>query len=293
MRITTTLKNFVSTGELELPPAPQENEVVISVSGIYNARPDEYVATFSLIQAGESAELTDMVMNTRIEAFKQGIKATGVKDADIYIDMISFIPKYQYELEQKIFSKTYNEVPSGFELKKNVSIRYKEPLALDKLISVATKSEIYDLVKVDCFIQNLQSYKDSLKTQCVNEIHEKIKLYKKLDIRLDTLKKTITEEFNQIYPQNRYSQYIAFSRPVAPSGKKSFLHTNENEKAISQYYNALDYNTFDIVMNPIILEPPIQIIYRLSIRYFLKKDEKRSESHYLLTPLVETTKTIR
>lgn len=286
-------KNFVGAGEPGLPLLPDENEIVISVSGIYNALPDEYVATFSMIQAGESAELTDQVMNARIDAFRQGIRATGVKDADMYVDMISFIPKYQYELEQKIFSKTYNEVPSGFELQKNFSIRYKEPSALEKLISVAAKSEIYDLVKVDCFIHNLQPYKDSLKTQCNNEIREKMKRYKSLDVRLDTLKKTIAEKFDQIYPQNRYSHYIAFSRPVPPTGKKTFLHTNENEKAISQYYNGLNYNTFDIVINPTILEPPIQIVYRLTVRYFLSKDHNGPEAHYLITPLAETPKPVR
>lgn len=286
-------KNFVDANGLQSPPLPDENEVVISVSGIYNAPPDEYVATFSMIQVGESAELTDQAMNARIEAFKQGIKATGLKDADIYVDMISFVPKYQYELEQRIFSKTYNEVPSGFELRKNVLIRYKEPSALDKLISVAAKSEIYDLVKVDCFIQNPQPFKDSLKTHCVNEIREKIKRYKSLDVRLDTLKKTIAEQFDQIYPQNRYSLYLAFSRPVPPSGKKNFLNTNENEKAVSQYYSALDYSRFDIVVNPTILEPPIQIIYRLTVRYFLPKDQKEPETHYLITPLTETSKPVR
>lgn len=286
-------KNFTGTEDLKLPLLPEDNEISISVSGIYNALPDEYVAAFSIIQAGESAELTDQMMHARIEAFRQGIRSMGVRDEDIYVDMISFIPKYEYALEHKVFSKTYNEVPSGFELQKNVSIRYKEPQTLDKLISIAAKSEIYDLIKVDCFVRNPQPIKDSLKTRCISELHEKMKLYKSLGFRLDTLKKTISENFDRIYPQTRYTYYTAFSRPLPPPLKKNSQFINENEKAVSQYYKALDYNTFDIIFNPTVLEPPIQVIYRLSVRYFLPKDQKGTEAHYLVTPLAETPKPVR
>ena len=66
--------------------------------------------------------------------------------------MISFVPVYQYETEKKVFNrKTYNEVPAGFELKKNIHIKFSDPEQLNEFISILSNYEIYDLVRVDYF----------------------------------------------------------------------------------------------------------------------------------------------
>jgi hypothetical protein len=75
-----------------------------------------------------------------------------VKEKDVFTDMLSFVPVYEIETTRKLFSKTYQEVPAGFEIQKNIHIKFTDARILDQLVTAAAKEEIYDLVKVDFFV---------------------------------------------------------------------------------------------------------------------------------------------
>jgi uncharacterized protein YggE len=187
----TSFHNFPS----DLPPAISDGIVTLSINGLMNISPESYVATFGMVQGGESAELTERTMHDRVSQFKAKLVEAGYKDQDIYVDVISFVPKYNIETEQRLFSKSYNEVPVGFELQKNVMIRYKEPQELDRLISTAARLEIYDLVKVDYCHRDLQMLKDSLRKQCMLKLGQRVDSYALLHLRLDTMQKEVAENF--------------------------------------------------------------------------------------------------
>ncbi len=59
-------------------------------------------------------------------ASSQRVKAQGVKEKDVFTDMLSFVPVYEIETTRKLFSKTYQEVPAGFEIQKNIHIRFTD-----------------------------------------------------------------------------------------------------------------------------------------------------------------------
>ncbi|WP_294199870.1 hypothetical protein [uncultured Chryseobacterium sp.] len=61
-----------------------------------NVKAEKYVAIFSVTQVGESAEEVNGLIENRIKAY-QG--------AETYVDMISFVPVYQYNAEKKTSSK--------------------------------------------------------------------------------------------------------------------------------------------------------------------------------------------
>jgi len=119
------------------------------------------VATFSVKQVGVTMQETEDLFNKRIGAI-QNFSATN-PSIKLFVDMISFVPVYEYETEQKLFSKkSYNEIPKGFELTKNLHIKYKDHELLKELISICAKSEIYNLVKVDYFSEKLETIKSEL-----------------------------------------------------------------------------------------------------------------------------------
>ncbi|MBC7865230.1 MAG: SIMPL domain-containing protein [Bacteroidia bacterium] len=179
-------------------------EISITVNGLMNLVADNYVAIFSIVQVAETIEKADTLMNNRIGTFKQKLRKAGIDVSEIKTDMISFVPKYDIETEQKLFSKVYNEIPAGFELQKNVSVRFKNSDKLDDIMSAAAGSEIFDLVKVDYFIPNIQRSLDSLRKRCLMEYKTKLKDYEMIGFKLDTLKKTFADNFATTYPPNRY-----------------------------------------------------------------------------------------
>lgn len=267
------------------------DEVVIKVNGLSNIVADNYVAVFNLVQVSETIDNTDQVMKSRILTFKQKLKAIGIDTSKISTDIISFVPKYEVQADNKNFSKTYNEVPAGFELEENVYVRYTNSAKLDDIVSAAAAAEIYDLVKVDYFVTNFQKSLDSLRLKCLHEIKIKTKEYEIVGFKLDTMKKVMADNFTTVYPQTRYSSYQAFSRPSLSAAKKKAMSSsayNEIAKPTSKYYSPVSYDEYDIILNPVITEPVVQISYTITVKYFVKPEEKQKNLYYILNSSGET-----
>ena len=258
-------------------------EINITVNGLMNLVSTNYVAVFNIVQVAENPEATDTYMSNRISRFKQELKKIGIDTNDIKTDMLSFVPKYEFQAEAKLFSKTYNEVPAGFELSKNVSVRFKNSSDVDAIVTAAAAAEIYDLAKVDYFVPDIQKSLDSLRLICLKEVKAKGKSYEILGFKLDTLKKVITDNFVTTYPQTRYFTYKAFSRPSLPSTrKKPLVNLNDATNVNSRFYNQIDYDHYDVVVNPVITEPVVQLSYSVAVKYFLKDDDKPKNNYYII-----------
>jgi len=284
--ISANMGNYqYSQGNLQSPNAnrgpatnayPLDDQFTIKVNGLMNAVATSYVAVFNIVQLGLTAKSTDSTMNSTIAEFKRNLEKIGIDTSDFKTDMISFVPKFGYESDKKIFSKRYNEVPDGFELEKNLYVRFKRSSALDGILSAAASAEIYDLVKVDYFLPNAQKLIDSLRLRCLMEAKSRIKSYEMVGFELDTMKKTIADNFTTIFPETRYFSYSAYSRPSFSLLKKRATDqpfVSEYDKPISRYYNQVDYDSYDIIINPVIIEPVVQLSYTITLKYFLKKDQ--------------------
>ena len=131
-----------------------ENSMTFEVNGLFNRKADAYLAIFNMTQVGENASVANDLLNTRYQNFVNEVASAGVKAEDIFLDMVSQVPIYELEVTKKFFSKTYNEVPKGFELQKNIHVKFNKGEVLDKILTAAAKHEIYDLIKVDYFVEN-------------------------------------------------------------------------------------------------------------------------------------------
>jgi uncharacterized protein YggE len=257
--------------------------MIITLSGLMNAKADHYVATFNVIQVGETSEVTDQLMAKRIQRFKLSLKTMGIDTSEVKTDMISFVPKYNFNLESKIFSKSFNEVPDGFELQKSITIHYKNSSALDALISAAARAEIFDLVKVDYYINDINKNYETLRSKCLELLKGKIKSYELIGFRLDTLKKVFAEAQSAVVPQNRYSSYQAFSRPSIDVAKKRVsARYNELQHSNTRYYNPVSYDSYDLVINPVIDEPVVQLTYKIVVKYFIKEEKAKDRNTIMM-----------
>ncbi|WP_294822913.1 SIMPL domain-containing protein [uncultured Flavobacterium sp.] len=247
------------------------DELRIAIRGIYNEKPSLFSATFSIVQVGTSLEEIDALMNEKITAIKAGIKSVDPA-IEVLTDMISFVPVYEYEVSKKIFSKkTYTEKPAGYEMKKNLIIKYKTQ-ALDKIVSVCAANEVYDLVKVDYVIASLEAVQAKLQSRALEEYNAKLKYYSLvLGEDLALKKKTLSESYNLTYPVESYSRYTAFSRPQLPHTRNEIV--NDMAKNETNYYNPIMVKVHDFVVNPEITEPAVQVFYDLYVNIKLKKEE--------------------
>jgi len=260
-------------------------EITISVSGLLNAKADTYVAFFHVLQVGETAESTDSLMSARIGRFKRNLAKSAVDTAtEFHTDLISFVPKYDFNVVNKLFSKTYNEVPDGFELQKNLIIRYKNPSYLDAIVRAAAEAEIYDLVKVDYFIADVKKQYDQLYKQCLEVLQERIRSYQAIGVRLDTAKRTFADDFATILPENRYDSYQAVARPsidaIKRSGNSSVIKFKTADLTPSSYYRAVPYDEYDVVINPVVDQPMVQLTYQVLVKFFLNTEPPAVKRDY-------------
>jgi hypothetical protein len=238
--------------------------MTLTIKGIYNEKATSYVATFSIMQVGTTVEEVTGLLDEKVLNIKSGVAKLN-KNIDLVVDMISFVPTYEYEVNKKTFNKkTYNEKPSGFELKKNLMIQYKNASDLDDIISICAKQEVFDLAKVDYVTTNLDSIKTKLQDRVLLEYQNKLKFYGTIkNIDLFKKEKTINEGFNIIYPVENYKKYTAFSQAQLPYSVNGVV--NQITKNQTQFYDAMLPKSHSFVMNPDITEPAIQVLYEMTI----------------------------
>lgn len=248
-----------------------DTTIQINVKGLMNTNAETYIGIFGLAQTEETIEVCHELINKRIQTFVDALKELGIDKEDVYVDFISQVPIFEYEMEKKMFSKTYNEIPAGFEVKKNVHIKFKSPDVAEKLLILAAKNEIYDLVKVDYILADIEKAYDTLRNECIRVMNEKITDFKKLGISFAADYKTISESQNCVYPIERYSTYKSFNEKSQSTIKKDGKRIPKADSQVTIYYDKLPAKNFDIVLNPDPVKHPVQLTYNLTMRFVLKK----------------------
>jgi uncharacterized protein YggE len=261
-----------------------DGSITLSISGLLNAKADTYVAFFHILQVGHTASMTDSLMNVRIKKFKSILQRSGIDTSSVHTDIISFVPKYDVQVFKKLFSKTFNEVPDGFEMQKNLIVNYKNPVQLNAIVTAAASAEIYDLVKVDYFVNDIEKEYGRLRENTVKIFKERLKTLKIAGIKIDSLKTTFADDFGTTLPQNRYGQYQAIARPSfkgkdagGEASKFSFY-----EPTASRYYQALSYDNFDFVINPVVSEPMVQLTYQMKVKFTLVVEKEQADNYLFI-----------
>lgn len=254
----------------------QGNVLTLEVNAMMNATADSYLAIFHIVQLGQTAEEADSLLSARIDGFTRRITAAGVKDADVFTDMLSFIPVYEIETTRKLFSTTYQEVPAGFEIQKNIHITFRDARVLDKLVTAAAKEEIYDLVKVDYFVQQQSACYDTLRTFATRLLQRKLDSFEKLGVKVKDSYRNAAEQNGAYFPLDRYTAYQSRTQASLNSRRKGQV-VNDVRRPQTLFYNKVPYGNFDIVLHAEITEPPVQYTYNLVLQCELPPNVKEKE----------------
>jgi len=250
-----------------------ENIVEFRVNALSNQRADSYTAIFNIVQLGKTAEEANTALKNRLDPLLSEMKSMGVREEDIYIDMVNFLPKYEYDVSKKLFSKkTYTEIPIGFELQKNIHVRFVKPAILDEIVAAAARREIYDIVKVDYFVKDSKNIYADLRKAALTYIGEIKAAYKGL-LPLDSAYVVTGENTWVAYPGDRYQSYQAFCSQSLDASQRADAKVERADKPVSQFYDAIAANDYDIVVNPEILEPCVQFSYNLVVRCTLPEQK--------------------
>ena len=246
------------------------SDLLVRVHVLYNAAPSSYMAIFHMNQAGKKVQDIDSVMGKRVAKLIAQGQSIGLKKEDFYTDMIALVPIF--EKEKKTFGKNYTQVPKGFEMQKNLHVRYKNAAQLDALFTLAAQCEIYDLIKVEYFYDSTETANQILKNKAVQVLNQKLKTYKQMGISLDTNFRMVQEQRHQYFPIDEYRSYspLAVSTLEADEvsdATKSGIPQQSSTQRTTMFYNQVSSDGFDAVINPAPLAPTIQFVYNVDVRY--------------------------
>jgi len=242
----------------------------IKADVLMNVQATSYVAVLSITQAGENVLQTDSLMDVRLNNVFNELNKAGIPIENTHVDFISMLPTYEFEMYEKRYSKTMNEVPTGFEMKKNIHVRFAEHDRINDLITAAAKAEIYDLVKIDYNVGDMNLIYDQLRIKAEEIIRKKSESYARMGFTLEAQNYTNTQ--GSAYPMERYVKYLAANTGVPKSiAKKSSkdkpVEYNYADKNTTIYYEKVPANQFDLVINADMVEPTVQFYYSLNINY--------------------------
>ncbi len=293
--------NYIAYGTQTTPtrysdiPMQQPGDLNFSIKGLYNVTADSYLAIFSFTQVGKTQKETNDLLKNKIDSIRYNMVKMG-KKAELYVDMISFVPLYEVASEKKLFSKkTYNEIPIGFELKKNLHFKYSDPQVLETLVTLCADQEIYDLVRVDYFVENIEAKKAELIKKAEAQLNAKIARYGALtNETYNDKNRFMAEGFAVHYPVEQYQSYQAYCSNALQHKSGAVV---QSQKVVSQYYMPKLNKSFDFVINPSFLAPVVQIEYEIKMQLVQKpvkaepKDEPKEvikkeivKDIYIVTP---------
>lgn len=266
--------------DLNITPYGSSFSQLLEANVMINVKATSFVATFSLTQFAKTVEEAETAMKSRTELFRNMLGQTNSGAQYVFVDPVSMVPTYEMELTEKKLSKTYNEVPSGFEIKKNVHITFKEQNQINDIISIAAKAEVYDLVKVDYNVEDKDALLDQLRNEALRILMDKKKVMEQAGIY--TRFTNVGEKQGSAFPSERYSQYTAFKASTAPYQLVNYkkgqpaqtVQYNYAEKQKTVYYEKVTDKQFDKVINPVVYEPMVQVYFSLKGQFVIYDPEK-------------------
>ena len=247
----------------DLPPTA--TSMFVDADVLMNVKADEFVAVFGLAQEGATVEEASQKMDAVVKEFTAELKTLHVRDTDIYVDFVTQPKIYGYDIVDNVAK----EKLTGFEQKKNISVHYTDRDLLDKLILAAAKSQIYDLIKVDYVVKDINAIHDKLMVEASAIVKQKVANDEKLlGIKTEPPAEIYAQRTAIHYPTVLYDSYTAAeSESIARPANLQRFTVQQARKGKTFFFNGLDGNGFDKVINPVILEPVVQFTLYLKVKY--------------------------
>jgi uncharacterized protein YggE len=255
----------------ELPPTGTSTFVECNV--LMNIKADEHVALFGIAQEGATLAECSAKMDAAIKAFSADLKPLGIGGDDLFVDFVAQTKVYGFEVQGDILQ----EELVGFELKKNVSIHYQEPALLESIALAAARSQIFDLIKVDYIVKDIQRVQEKLMEEAATVAQSKISRYEKLlGIKLQPPAQVYAEKSAIYYPTQMYDSYTAYESEAIRGGPDRQRYTVRSaRKSRTFFFNGLSADGFDAVINPVVTEPVVQFTLYLKVKYEVEQTKAK------------------
>ena len=261
----------------------QSERFVMEIKVLNNVVADFQVAIFNITQIGASAEEAERLATERTSGFMRDLRGLGIADSSMFQDIISFAP--YYSTTKRLFTSSMVKKPAGFELQKNIHIRFADGKLINQILSIAARHEIYDLVRVDYYVEDIQQVYHTMRLKAIEEANLRQEAFASIGMDLSEVHRKLAEGHETYMPQDRYLDYTGVTLIAKEEKMEGGNETDDFRNPQTAFYAPVSYQEFDVVLNPVIMEPVVQFTYTLKIDFeypYKSKDEEATP------PLAET-----
>jgi uncharacterized protein YggE len=242
--------------------------LVITANVLLNKKADYYLVTIGTKDEGKTVIDCGKKLNDRIKAFTSDLVKLGINKNEVYTDYVSQTKTYDH----KVDGSTIIEFFDGFEIRKNLIIKLRDLDLIDKITELASKQEIYDIVKVEYFNADVEQIYDQLFDEVIKVIEKKkLKFSAHSSTPVSNKYRIIQDDFNIYYPKDMYKQYNeAYETSVLSADYSRGYIKKEARKDRTFYYEGVQNSLgLDKVIDEVSPIVGIQYILKLSIIYEL------------------------
>lgn len=247
-----------------------DSSFIIEANVLMNVIADSYIATFSVSQEANNVKDCNEKIDKRIKDFLSALNKFGISQNDVFVDFVTQTQIADY----RVIGNYSEQYISGFELKKNVIIHFKNISDLDKIVVIAAEFEIYDLTNVEYNVLDVNKIYLQLFNSAVEIINQKKELYSKAtNSKLLPNSEIFGENFYAVFPIQLYNAY-------APNISSSYYDYNDRAKRKelrqnkTYYYQKVSYSGYDKIINPVVVEPAVEYGLTLQIKFNIEKIKK-------------------
>lgn len=261
-----------------------QDRMVFEVNILNNVKADSYVVTLGLNQESHSVETCNSAINQRVSTFKSEIKKLGIKENDIYVDFVSQTKIYGYQTSTQGGNVNIQQKDEGFEIKKNIIFKLNDILLFDRILEIASKSEIHNIINVEYYVANQDLAYENMLDEALKVTNNRKKLLKVSDSKWEEPIYEIS--FNAIQPGNQYKKFQAFE--TSDISYSNYYNSNkvivrqEQRKSNTFFYDGIDTSTFDKVMNADTAIVGLQ--YVMTVKVIYESKQKKNNFYYIVTP---------
>ena len=253
-------KTTLATGDLSSMETTKDFTEIyfLEATVLMNLKADEYVVSFGVQGEGQNALLSEQAVDAKIDGLKRSLSGLGIAANETFVDFITQVPFYEYDAA----GKTATEKLKGYRTSKNILIRFKDRNALRQITNAANQSGIYDLIKIDFVVNDFAGIKTKMLTEAAKIVKGKEQIYSTLGVALKPVG-VVAEKFNTYSPDALYQDYTAYETGSAQGYKR----TIQKAKPATSFYSGFDGKDFDLTINSNTLEPNIQAVMYLRVKY--------------------------
>ena len=244
-----------------------DSTLLLTATVVSYHRADRYVAVLGLREEGPTVADCNRNIQERLDRLQSALQKSGIDRNDLFVDIVGQVRMYDW---REVNGKPWDmeEYATGFQISRNLIVRYRDKEDIEKILALAAEYQVYDLIKVDYVVEDEEAVYDELFEAALEVIGKKKQRYlAATGMKLLPVSRIYGERMLQVQPKDLYLKYQAASGSKVDSdyyNRKTRLFAPKFE---TFYYDGLELPDMDRVLHGDLLEPSPAFVLKLQILY--------------------------